>query len=309
MKSIATLTMNPTIDISYEVDRVVPTQKLRSSAENYAAGGGGINVARVFTRLGGRAHCLYLSGGATGVAFDGLVDRLGLAHTRIAIAGDTRVATTVHERASGCEYRFTASGPDVSEAEWRQCLDMLAGVECDYLVASGSLPRGVPADFYARVADIARGSGIAVVLDTSGEALRQGLAAGGVLLVKPSLDEMRELTGLPLESLDEIKEAAAGVVAAGQAEMVAVTLGPRGGVLATREGTQCLRAVAIEAKSAVGAGDSFIAGMVHALASGWSAGEAFRYGMAAGSAAVLTPGTTLALQKDIARLFSLVPPC
>lgn len=308
MKTIATLTMNPTIDVSYDVDRVFHTHKMRTRNEHYEPGGGGINVARVFTRLGGAAHCLYLSGGATGVALDGLIDGHGLPHTRIPITQPTRIAGAVHEAETGKEYRFTPAGPTVSEAEWRSCLDVLENVECDYFVASGSLPPGVPEDFYAQAAALLRKRGIAFVVDTSGPALKTTLAAGGVHLVKPSAGELRQLTGRDLASSEDIAEAALGLVREGRAEIIAVTLGHGGAVLAQASGTHFLPALDIEANSAVGAGDSFLATMLFALASGKSAGEAFRWGMAGGAASVLNPGTGLAHPDDIASLLQQIDP-
>lgn len=303
MNRIATLTMNPAIDISYEVERVFHTHKIRAQEEKYAPGGGGINVARVIARLGGTARCHYLSGGATGAALDGLLDLHQLVRTRIPIAGQTRVATAVLERETGKEYRFTPAGPEVSEAEWQGALDSLREVQCDTFVASGSLPRGVPADFYARAAAILRERGIAVVLDSSGEALRQGLAGGNVMLVKPSQGELQQLLGRTLAGPAEIAQAASAIVASGQARIVTVTMGHEGAVLAHGGETLYLPALPIVAQSAVGAGDSFVAGMVHALGRGWPPAEAFRYAMAAGSAAVLSPGTGLAHPEDIERLF------
>lgn len=306
MTRIATLTMNPTIDVSYEVDRVFHTHKMRTRNERYDPGGGGINVARVFCRLGGEARCFYLSGGATGVALDGLIDQHQLLRTRIAIEDETRIAAAVLECESGKEYRFTPPGPTVSETEWRECLERAGEVECDYFVASGSLPPGVPADFYARLAHPLAERGVRFVLDTSGEALKATLAAGGVYLVKPSCGELRQLTGRDLRQPAEVAEAAMECVHAGQAQIVAVTMGHDGGVLAWREGAIFVRALEIDAQSAVGAGDSFLAAMLHALGSGRDVREAFRFGMAGGAAAVLTPGTDLARPDDIHRLFGQV---
>ena len=306
MKSIATLTMNPTIDASYDVDRMFHTHKMRTRNEHYEPGGGGINVARVFVRLGGQARCVYLSGGATGVALDGLLDRHQLVRTRIPIAGATRIAGAVHETETGKEYRFTPAGPSVSEPEWRACLDALRDVEADYLVASGSLPPGVPDDFYARAGAILRPRGVALVVDTSGAALAATLRAGGIHFVKPSVGEMRQFTGRELATTQDIAEAALGLVQAGQADIVAVTLGHLGAVLVHAGGTRFLPALDIEAKSAVGAGDSFVATMLFALASGHPAETAFRWGIAGGAASVLNPGTGLAHPDDIARLLPLV---
>jgi len=300
--------MNPAIDLSYEVDEVLPTRKTRAENERYAPGGGGINVARVFVRLGGNARCLYLSGGATGPAFDGLVDQHQLVRESIPIAGSTRIATAVFEHATGKEYRFTPSGPEVSEKESQLCLDRLSDVECDYLVVSGSLPPGVPADFYARVAAIMTKRSIATVLDTSGAALAEAVNAGNLLLIKPNLGEFQQLVGQPITDTADIVEAARGIVSKGKARYVAVTMGDEGALLVGTDLTVILPALPIEAKSAVGAGDSFVAAMVHALASGAEPETAFRRGMAAGSAAVLTPGSNLAYPEDIDRLFAQIRP-
>ena len=304
MPTIATLTINPTIDVAYEVDRIAPTQKLRSHGERYDPGGGGINVARVFVRLGGNAVCHYLSGGATGDALDGLLDLHQLVRRPVRIAGATRIASNVFERDSGMEYRFIPNGPQVSDGEWQACLDSIASAKCDYLVASGSLPAGVPDDFYARVAAIAEERGLKLVLDTSGKALREGLSGARIHLAKPNLAELEELVGRALGSPDAVAGAAMELVTGGKAELVAVTMGSDGGVLASADGPRRLPAIEVVAKSAVGAGDSFLAGMVYALAIGREPLDAFYYGMAAGSAAVLTPGTDLARRDDVLRLYS-----
>ena len=154
MMSIATLTLNPTIDVAYEVDHVFHTRKMRTLSEYYEPGGGGINVARVFVRLGGSARNYYLSGGAMGHALDGLLDLHKLVRNRIAIKGHTRVASAVLERDSGKEYRFVPAGPSIEPEEWQLCLGQLAEVQCDYMVVSGSLPPGVPDDFYGHALSI-----------------------------------------------------------------------------------------------------------------------------------------------------------
>ena len=305
MPLIATLTMNPTIDVAYEVEKVFHTRKLRTTHEYYNPGGGGINLARVFVRLGGNARAVYLSGGATGTALDGLIDLHQIVRTRVAIAGNTRIAMTTLEHSTGKEYRFTPAGPTVSEAEWQACLAMLEDIECEWLVASGSLPPGAPADFYARVGAIVRRRGIRMALDSSGPALREGLA-GGVDLAKPSRSELEYLAGRKLGSIAEVATAALDLVRAGHVGAVAATLGHQGAVLASADRAWHAPALPIVAASAVGAGDSFLAGMIHALSAGKALQEALRHGIAAGSAAVLRPGTDLARPADIARLLPRV---
>jgi 6-phosphofructokinase 2 len=306
MFSIATLTLNPTVDMACEVERVVDTHKMRASGEYYNPGGGGINVARVFVRLGGNARSIYTSGGPIGVALDGLIDRHQLARVRIPVGGDTRAAQSVLERSTGREYRFVPAGPELAESEWQAALEALQTVKCDYLVASGSLPRGVPDDFYARAAAIAADRGKRFVLDTSGRALRGSLGGGPIHLLKPSLSEFCQLVGREVETLDEIAQHAVQQARRCDIEMLAVTLGHRGAVLARESGALYLPALPIKARSAVGAGDSFTAAMVYRLCAGDEPEAAFCFAVAAGAAAVCNPGTQLSQPDDIARLLPQV---
>ncbi len=304
MTNIATVTMNPTIDVSFDVDAVQPTHKVRGRNERHDPGGGGINVARVFVRLGGNARCFYLAGGATGKALDELLDLHQLVRNRTPIGGQTRVSTSIFESTTGKQYRFVTSGPEIAPAEWQHCLEAVIGTKCDYLVASGSLPEGVPRDFYAKIAEAVVGRGIRLVLDSSGAALKQGLSKGGIFLVKPSVGELSELVGRQLVGDQEIAAAALALVQQGQAQNVAVTLGSDGGLLANASGVLRLPAIPVKALSAVGAGDSFLAAMVHALATGRDIPDAFRFGLAAGAAAAVTEGTDLARAADIRKFYA-----
>lgn len=300
--AIATLTMNPTIDLSYEVEKLLHTQKLRTREETFFPGGGGINVARVLARLGRQAQCVYLAGGITGTTYRALIEAQGLDATCVPIAGSTRITTTVFESETGKEFRFTPPGPEVSETEWRGCLDLFEDLDCDWLVASGSLPPGVPHDFYAILAGLVSRKGTRLVLDTSGSALRAGIDSGSVFLAKPNEAEFEMLVGRNFANNQEVGEAARELVRTSGMHAIVVTLGADGAVMATAEHFESLPATPLDVKSAVGAGDSFVAGMIHSLAAGGDFSAAFRNGMAAGTAAALTPGNNLALREDIERL-------
>jgi len=294
------LTLNPAIDVSSEAGSVRHTVKIRTSNEQIEPGGGGINVARVLHRLGADVRAAFLGGGVTGRVLDELLARAGIARQMVVIADDTRLSLTVVERSTGHEYRFVPEGPEVSPEEAEAALAAIASVRCDYLVASGSLPRGLPVDFYAQVARAAPDARF--VLDTSGPPLKAALEAGGIFLVKPNRSELEGLAGRQLSS-EEVGQEAARLVAAGKAENVAVTLGQEGAILASRDGIASSPAIAVEARSAVGAGDSFVAGMVYGFATGRSSEQALRLGLAAGAAAVLSSGSELAKADDLERLF------
>ncbi len=295
--------MNPAVDLSTDTERVVPTNKLRCGAALHDAGGGGINVARVLTRLGGAAHALCPAGGPSGEWLKGRMVDEGLTATFLPMAIETRVSFTVHEQCSGAEYRFVMPGPTLSDTEWRSCLQALMDLNPFplWVVASGSLPPGVPVDFYAHLARLCRERGAKLVLDAAGTALAAAMVEG-VYLVKPNLRELSELVDDPLETPGAWCAAAKGLIDQGAAEVVALTLGHLGAVLATREGVWCADPLALPVVSAVGAGDSFVGGMVWALHDGRPLLDAFAWGVASGSATLLTAGTALCRAEDVRRL-------
>src|SRR5215475_9371068 len=305
-KPIVTLTLSPTIDLAFQSNEIRPIRKNRAVEQRIDAGGGGINVARVLKELGAEAYAIYLAGGATGLVLNELVAKLDLPAKRIDIAGSTRISFTVFEEISRLEYRFVSEGAPLVEAEWQSALSALKGCDADFVVASGSLPPGVPIDFYARLAGILRSNGARLILDTSGPALQAAISAGGIYLAKPSLGEFEVLTHRRFESAEEVAEAATSLVATGSVENLAVSMGRDGALLAYRSGTLRLRGPKVKPVSAVGAGDSFVAGMTFALARGEHVEDAFMLGMAAGAAAVLTPGTQLCRREDIERLHAEV---
>jgi len=301
--SILTVTLNPAVDVAADAGLVRPIHKIRTSAQIYDPGGGGINVARVVARLGGDVEALHLSGGETGDVLSALLDAQRLKHTRIPAKGATRIAFNVFERDTGFEYRFVPDSAETGAAEIAACLEAVAQFKGNYLVASGSLPHGAPEDTYERLGEIARNNGARYVLDTSGPCLKRTLGAVPVFLVKPSLRELQQISGRELDEASA-RTAAREIVDAGLCEMVAVTLGRQGAILAHRGGVLRLPATHVTTLSAVGAGDSFLAAMVWAFSENWPVEDAFRIGVAAGAAAALTPGTELCRTEDVHRLFT-----
>jgi 6-phosphofructokinase 2 len=304
MAAIVTLTMNPALDIATSTDRVEPTHKLRCSMPRYDPGGGGINVARAVHTLGGDAIAVFPAGGAAGEMIRYMLEQQGVPHNAIAISGFTRESLAVEERRSGRQFRFLLPGPVISASDQERCLDQLAlaAAEAAYIVASGSLPLCVPEDFYARVAKLARTLGKRFILDTSGAALKQ--AGRGIYLLKPSLRELGDLVGREVRSEGEQELAARDIIEQGRSEIVVVSLGDQGALLVTTGGTQRFAAIPVEARGSVGAGDSMLAGIVVSLCRGLELGEAVRYGMAAGTAALLGSGTELCRRSDVERLYA-----
>lgn len=298
MPTVLTLTPNPAVDVSTSVDRVEPTRKLRCSAESRDPGGGGLNVARVAGRLGARAVAIYPTGGLVGQRLEGLVRREGVESRVVPIGGETREDVTVLDETTHEEYRFVLPGPHLRDAEWMQCLKVLADVDfkADVVCASGSLPPGAPVDFYARVAEIVESRGVRFALDTSGRALKAALR-DRVHLIKPNLAELRELVGGALDEDRALIAACRTLIAGGRTQIVALTLGAQGALLVTADAAWRAQPLPIRPLSTVGAGDSFLGAMVWALASKMSLEDAFRHGAAAGAAALLAPGPTCAARR------------
>ena len=307
MTEIVTLTINPAIDIFVNVAHVEPTRKLRCSPPKRDPGGGGINVSRVAHRLGGNVTAIYPIGGQIGKLLQRLLEREDVASLVTPSHVETRENFTAYEESTGKQYRFVLPGSPLHRAEWEAVLDRLASLaeRPKFVVASGSVPPGAPDDFFARVARHAKALGAKSVIDTSGIALAAALEEG-VTIIKPNLVELTEFVAAPLDRDEDRIAACRKLAAEGRAEIVALTLGEHGALLVTAERAWQALPLAIEAVSAVGAGDSFLGGLVAALAGGKPLDEAFRVAVAAASAAVLMPGTGLCQPEDVKRLLPQV---
>jgi|APCry1669188910_1035180.scaffolds.fasta_scaffold03124_6 6-phosphofructokinase 2 len=299
MTDILTITMNPALDVLTSIDKVSDTHKMRCGAVLKHPGGGGVNVARVLHRLGANCVALYLAGGVTGERHHKLMSAEKVRCHVMPIAEETRESFSAHELSSGHDFRFVLPGPHVSAAEYEACLDYVAQhLPKQFLVISGGLAPGVPDNFYARLAALAKQNGVRVVLDTSGPALAEALKVG-VYLFKPSLRELRDLTGQDLPDQDAQVAAAQQLIQSGQAEIVAVSLGADGALVVSANEHWQAHSIKVDVQTTIGAGDSFVAGMVWSLRRGDTLLKAFQYGMASGAAALLSSGTSLSQAADV----------
>ena len=304
MKTIVTMTMNPSIDKSSSVAHVVAERKLHCNPPRFEPGGGGVNVSRAIKKLGGESILFYPAGGMTGAKLQALLGREGLDHRSFPIEGWIRESLVILEESTGRQYRFGMPGPELQKDEWEQSLDLLSKVEPapDYLVASGSLPPGVPADFYARAARIGRNRGAKVIIDVSGEALREAVTEG-VYLIKPNLREFGQLVGKEVRETPQIMAAARDMVKSGRCEVLVISLGAAGALMVSKEISEQILPPNVPIVSKVGAGDSMVAGITLSLALGKRLWESVLFGVAAGTAAVMTPGTELCRREDVTRLY------
>lgn len=298
---ILTVTTNPALDVSTDTAAVVPTAKLRCAEPRVQAGGGGINVARVLSRFGIEAVAVFASGGLTGERLTAALAAEGQAARPVPIAGETRESFTVTDRTTHDQYRFVLPGPTLSAAEARRLLDAVADAPgaLSYVVHSGSLPPGLDAAFLAALARVVADRGARLLVDGPGEVLT---GCRGAYLVKPNLVELETYVGRRLEGRAAIVAAARELIAAGIAETALVSLGADGALLVTAGDATFFRAPEVELVSAIGAGDSMVAGLLAGLFRGDSLVEAAALGTAAGAAAILTPDTELSQIEDVNRL-------
>ena len=303
---IVTLTINPAVDVSTSVTKMVPFTKMRCAEAQRDPGGGGINVARVLKRLGFEATAIYPAGGATGQTLAALVEREAVRSIIIPTSKDTREDITVFDETSKEQFRLVFPGASLSEFEWQQCLDTVARLspQAALVIASGSLPPGVPANFYGRVVRASKGAA-KVIVDTTGASLRAALEEG-VYLIKPNLREFQELAGISCADEQSLLEAGRRLFNCYRIDIIALSMGPSGALLLTRDIALRASGLAIEPVSVSGAGDSFLGAMVSRLAHSDKLDDALRYGVAGGSAALLSPGTGLCLGADVHRLASRV---
>ncbi len=306
MASIITITFSPCIDKSTSIPELIPEKKIRCAVPKLEPGGGGINVARAIQKLGGSAVAIFPSGGYTGKFFNHLMEKDNVPSVIIETGNETRENIIVLDDSTNNQYRFGMPGTRLTETEWQQCLQAVEAIKnAEFIIASGSLPPGVPLNIYAQLAKIAKNNHAKFIVDTSGEAL-QHAADEGVFMLKPNLGELSSLAGKTELQPDDIKDIAMGMIAAGKCEVMAISMGAAGAMLVTRDMHAIIKPPPAERKSTVGAGDSMVGGIVFYLSQGKSLLEAVQYGVACGTAATMNTGTELCKKEDADRLYALI---
>ena len=295
---IVTITFSPCVDKTIVAPFMLPERKIRCESLKSDPGGGGINVARAIKKLGGEALAIFPSGGHTGNLLEHLMEKEKITHIAIKALKETREDIMVLDSTTKNQYRFVMPGAPLTEEEWKTCLKTLEEIEgIQYVVASGSLPEGVPEDIYAQIAKIAKKKNAKFIVDTSGEPLKHALEEN-LFLIKPNINELGVISGKKGMVPSEVEETARGILSKGNCESMVVSMGANGALLITKEFSELISPPPVESQSTVGAGDSLVAGIVHYLSIGKPLSEAVRFGVAAGTAATLNQGTELCKLVD-----------
>ena len=303
-EQIVTITMNPTIDKSAMVDTIIPEAKLKCSQVKNEPGGGGINVSKALNRLGMGSFAVFPAGGHNGNLLQDLLSNENILFRALAVTPETRENFIILETTTNNQFRFNIEATSLSEKDADRLMDILKElpVKPTLLVASGSLPGGIPENFYAGLAKWAATIHAKFILDTSGAPLRLSVNES-VYLLKPNLSELARLSGKDKLSKEDAVTAAKQLISNGDITMIVVSMGAEGAVLVTRENHDFVTAPKVKKLSTVGAGDSMVAGMVYMLSQNASPAEMIRFGVACGTAATMNTGTELFHVADVNKLY------
>ena len=319
---IYTVTLNPSLDRTLTVPRIVYDEMVRATASRVDWGGKGFNVSRVLQSLGAESVAMGFAGGATGTMLERGLRSLGIATDLVPLSGETRTNTVVIESATGRYVKVNEPGPTVQPDEQAALLDRIRGClrdpdpRGDLWVLSGSQPPGLPDGFYAGLVEMVQASGARVLLDASGEPLRLGCAAAP-FLVKPNVAEAFGYVGVagPMASgFGPEGVALADATALGLTypflelgiELVALSLGAGGLLLASSGRAVRARPPGIQACCPVGAGDALLAAVAWALERDLPLEEIARWGVAAGTAAAMSEGVAIVTRAEVQALYEEV---
>jgi 1-phosphofructokinase family hexose kinase len=303
---IYTVTLNPAVDRELTVPAIKFDSVLRATACRVDFGGKGFNVSRMLRALGAESVALGFAGGRSGELLRDGLEGLGIATDFVWVAGETRTNVSIVTEAHDHYVKVNEPGPTISPAEGIALVQQVRRLARagDWWVLAGSLPPGVPASIYMQLIDDIQTAGARVILDTSGDALRDGCAARP-FLAKPNDLEINKLTGLPVDSTSEIAAAAQAMQHSGVANVV-VSLGKKGALLAGAENVWLAASPQIQEKNPIGAGDSMVGGLVWGLSQGLPLPEALRWGIACGAATASMSGTAVGSRELVKSLAAQV---
>ena len=302
---IYTVTLNPALDRTITVKKLFEDDTTRVLSEKLYAGGKGIDVSRVIRELGGQSVALGLVGGYDGLHLEGLLINAGVMTDFTRISAETRTNIILKEEETKNQFVISASGPPISPTEIGELYhNVLQLQSVDYLVLSGSLPKGVTPNVYGQLILAGIKKEAFIVLDTDGKALKESINYGPTL-IKPNRHELSRLAGKDLSSEKDILNACEKVHGLG-IEYILVSRGKEGLILSTRENKIKAFAPPVEVDSTVGAGDSVVAGFVKAHSQGEELTECVRLACAAGTATAKTPGTELCHAHEVKKVLKMI---
>lgn len=306
MKKIITLTFSPCIDKSVSVESLVSEKKMKCFNQEINPGGGGINVARVITRLGGEVFAIFPLSKRTSLYFKNVLKEEKVKIKIIKAKNDTRENIEVFDEDAKKQYRFGMPSSELLKEEWQECLTSISSCEkVDYIVVSGSLPEHFPESIFSKIATLARDKKAKLVVDTSGQALIIS-SKESIYFLKTNAEEFSFLLGLKKIEITEIEQVARDFIDKNSCEVIVVSLGSEGAMLITKNEFYFIKPPIIEVKNTTGAGDSMLAGILYSLSLGNDLRKSLEWGVACGTATTLNYGTALCSKIDVMKVLKKI---
>ena len=302
---ILTVTLNPCIDKSSKAGIIKPESKLRCTEVVNEPGGGGINVSKALQKLETPSVALFPAGGNNGNMLCHMLKQEGILFHAVDTKVETRENWIMLETSTNNQFRFTFPGREVMEETITTLLDQIRSFAPTFVVASGSLPPGLPDYFYGLIVKNATAVGAKCIVDTSGPAL-QALKGKHAYLIKPNIGELCKMLNVDWLDKADVPNAAQQAIADGFAEIIVISMGPNGAWMVSKDQQHFVPAPLVEKKSTVGAGDSMVAGITYSLQKNMPLRDAIRFGVACGSAATMNDGTQLFKKADAEKLFAII---
>lgn len=301
---ITTICLNPSFDMTLEVDGFTPYEVNRIRSVRRDMGGKGLNVAIVAHRLGLEAQCLGCMGADDADTLTQMINREGVQHAFLRVPGRVRTNTKIVSRDGKGTTELNEPGEPLGQEQMEAFIELAKQhiSDDDLMVLTGSLPPGCPQETYRDMMNALDGH--RCILDAQGAALLAG-AEAKPLLIKPNLHELERTLGIELRTLRSIRDASMIFLHKG-VQHVMVSMGSMGAMYVSAKNTLYAPALRVEASSTVGAGDAMLGGILKGLAVEGDMAKAFRYGIAAGAASVMTEGTQLIRPEDFERLLTQV---
>ena len=301
---ITSICMNPSFDKTVEVDTLAIGEVNRIRTSRQDVGGKGINVAIVARRLGLKVRCVGCVGRDGADRVSNALNKEKIAHEFVKVNGAVRTNTKIVTGDGKGVTELNEPGSRIFDRELEEVFELVkrSARDSEYLVLTGSLPPGCPPETYR---DLMRAAtGVPCILDVGGEALNLGVEEKP-FLIKPNLQELQDSVGMELRTMRAIRDAAMAYLKKG-VQHVVVSMGSIGAVYVGEDASIFAPALKVKVKSTVGAGDAMIGGILKGLEREKDVARAFRYGVAAGAASVMTEGTQLIVPADFLYLLDQV---
>ena len=308
--NIVTLTMCAVLEKSTTAKFIAPGKKILCRQPAFKPGGGGINVSRAMKRLGVDSTACFMADESNAQLMMDFFDAESIKYILLSSDKPPVERLVIKDETTKQQYIFDIPLEKIGKEFSEKALKLIGNVlsEADYIVVSGGLPPGVPSDFYAHVASVANKQNVKMILDTSGKPLLKAFEQK-LYMIKTNLNEIASAVGKKILTGMELENVVIKLLKEKKCEIIVVSMSSKGAMMAVEgDDIEYIVPPVVDEVSPAGAGDSMTAGIMAGFSKGWSPPQAVRYGVAAGTAATMKPGSELCNKEDTDKIFAWLSP-